>query len=51
MADLTDDLDHAVEEDILHREVSDSELEAAAGSDLLAKASLINSIMCDPIHC
>jgi hypothetical protein len=50
MADLTDDLDLAVDEDILHRESSDAELEAAAGLDA-ARSSLINSIMCDPFNC
>jgi hypothetical protein len=50
MADLTDDLDQAADEGILDREISDVALEAAAAVDLAAR-SLINSLMCDPLHC
>jgi hypothetical protein len=52
MADMSDDRDQAADEDLLNREISDVALEAAAAVDLpAARPSMINSLMCDPLHC
>ncbi len=51
MDDLTGDIDQAADEAILDREISDAALEVAAGGDLAAQRSMINSLLCDPLHC